>query len=140
MSQIIEFASNHPYLVGGVAVLSALVLSNELRLRSGSGKLVDPALAVSLINNGATILDLRSSERFATGHIVGAKNISMDQLESSTDKLKRFKDKPVLVYCDTGASCNKALSTLKRVGFGQAVAIRGGLQAWTQKNMPLVKD
>ena len=38
MSQLLEFAANHPYLVGGVVVLSILVLGNELRLRSNADR------------------------------------------------------------------------------------------------------
>jgi len=140
MDQFLEFASNHPYLVGGVFVVSVLVIGKELRLRGGAGKFVDPAIAVSLINKGAAVLDLRSAERFATGHVVGARNVPAGELASSSEKLKRFSNKPVLVYCDSGASCNKALTGLQQMGFEQAVALRGGLQAWTQENMPLVKD
>ncbi len=140
MSQFLDFASNHPYLVGGVIVLSILVLGNELRLRSNAGSFLDPANVVSLINKGAAVLDLRSAERFATGHVVGARNIPVDQLESSADKLKRYSGKSVIVYCDNGTSCGKALAELRQLGFEHAVAMRGGLQAWTQENMPLVKD
>ena len=140
MSQLLEFAANHPYLAGGVIVLSILVLGNELRLRRNTGSFINPANAVSLINKGAAVLDLRSAERFATGHVVGASNIPVDQLESSAGKLKRYSGKPVLVYCDSGTNCGKALTSLQQMGFEQAVAMRGGLQAWTQENMPLVKD
>lgn len=140
MSQLLEFAANHPYLVGGVVVLSILVLGNELRLRSNAGNFLDPTKVVSLINKGAAVLDLRSVERFATGHVVGARNIPVDQLESSAGKLKRYSGKSVIVYCDNGTTCGKAVTTLQQMGFEHAVAIRGGLQAWTQENMPLVKD
>ncbi len=140
MSQLLEFAANHPYLVGGVVVLSILVLGNELRLRSNAGNFIDPANVVSLINKGAVVLDLRSTERFATGHVVGARNIPVDQLESSTGKLKRYSGKAVIVYCDNGTTCGKAVASLRQMGFEQTVAMRGGLQAWTQENMPLVKD
>ena len=140
MSQLFEFATNHPFLAGGVFVVSTLVLVNELRLRRGAGSSIDPAIAVSLINKGAAVLDVRSAERFSTGHIVGARNIPTDQIQSSVDKLKRYTGKPMTVYCDTGVSCGKALSGLQQMGFDQAVAMRGGLRAWTQENMPLVKD
>ncbi len=140
MSQLLEFAANHPYLVGGVVMLSILVLGNELRLRSNAGNFLDPTSVVSLINKGAAVLDLRSAERFATGHVVGARNIPVDQLQSSAGKLKRYSGKSVVLYCDNGTTCGKAVTTLQQMGFEHAVAMRGGLQAWTQENMPLVKD
>lgn len=140
MSQLLEFAANHPYLAGGVVALSILVLVNELRLRSNTGNFLDPANVVSLINKGAAVLDLRSAERFATGHVVGARNIPVDQLESSAGKLKRYSGKPMIVYCDNGTGCRKAVARLQEMGFEHTVAMRGGLQAWTQENMPLVKD
>ena len=140
MSQLFEFAANHPFLTGGVFVVSILVLVNELRLRSSTGASIEPAVAVSLINKGAAVLDLRSAERFLTGHIVGARNIPADQIESSADKLKHYSGKPVIVYCETGVSCGKAIGGLQKMGFEKAVVMRGGLRAWTQENMPLVKD
>ncbi len=140
MSQILDFATNHPYLVAGVVALSILVLGNELRLLRSKGTFLDPANVVALINKGAGVLDLRSAERFATGHVVGARNIPVDELESSAGKLKRYSGKSVIVYCENGTSCGKALVRLQRMGFEHAVAMRGGLQAWAQENMPLVKD
>ena len=111
MAQLLEFAANHPYLAGGVVALSILVLVNELRLRSNTGNFLDPANVVSLINNGAAVLDLRSAERFATGNVVGARNIPVDQLQSSAGKLKRYSGKSVVLYCDNGTTCGKAVTT-----------------------------
>ena len=58
MAQIIEFASNHPYLVGSLAGLTIMVIVNELRI-SMSGANATPADAVKLINGGALVLDVR---------------------------------------------------------------------------------
>ena len=59
---------------------------------------------------------------------------------SSVDTLKKYKEKPVVVYCDTGTASAAAARLLKAQGFAKVVNLRGGVQAWKQDNLPLVKD
>lgn len=139
MSQLLEYASNHPFLSGAAVFVVLLVIANEFRVRAGGSKLVDTATAVRMMNDGSAVVDIRSTERFATGHLIGAKNIPADQIESATDKLSKMAKKPLVVYCENGVSCNKALGMLRSKGIEQAVAIRGGVTAWKQDDLPLVK-
>lgn len=64
---------------------------------------------------GATILDVRTTAEFASGHIRGAINIPLDQLAGRMDKLP--KDKPVIACCLSGGRSGSALPLLKSHGF-----------------------
>ncbi len=54
------------------------------------------------MNQGALVLDIRKPEEFAAGHVNGAKQLPSDQILTAGDNFKRFKEKPVVVYCRIG--------------------------------------
>ena len=62
------------------------------------------------------------------------------QLAAGVDSLKRYKDKPVIVYCEQGASASGAMRELAQAGFGQVVNLRGGLRAWRAEHLPVARD
>ena len=86
----------------------------------------------------AVIIDLRSPEAFARGHIVNAKNIPLADLDANEEKITRFKSKPILAVCDAGISSNKAVDKLRKSGIESVYGLKGGIAAWTQANLPLV--
>lgn len=73
-----------------------------------------PNLA-ELISEGAVILDVRSKGEFQQGHIKGAVNIPLDQLEKQLGKLKR--DKQYITCCASGMRSASAKSLLRKKGF-----------------------
>lgn len=136
MQQLIEFASNHPFLVGSLVLLVALVIANEARLRAG-GAQASPADAVRLINDGATVVDIRGAGPYAAGHIAGARNVPLAELGDQIDAIAKKKHRPVLVYCDTGGQSVKAAAALRRASVEQVFNLKGGLMAWQRENLPL---
>ena len=94
-----------------------------------------------MLMNRATvlILDVRSEAEFASGHITGAKNIALADLESRLKEIQKFKDKPVIVNCQGGVRSAKACATLAKLDFTQLHNLQGGINAWSQAKMPLVK-
>jgi rhodanese-related sulfurtransferase len=138
MDRLLEFAGNHPLLITMAIMLTVLVIVNELRLMSRRGIDLTPAEAVQFINDGAMIIDVRSIERFRTGHIVNARNIPFDELAGAVaGKLKGHEDKPVITYDDAGFIGAKAASLLRKLAFAKAANLRGGLVAWQRDNLPL---
>lgn len=136
MAQLFEFAGNHPFLVGSLVLIIVLVIVNEIRLKAGGPELA-PADAVRLINDGATVLDVRPAEQYANGHIVGARSVPLGQLGGKLDGLAKKKDRPLLVYCELGNQSAKAAATLRQAGFSQVLHLKGGVVAWQRDNLPL---
>jgi rhodanese-related sulfurtransferase len=96
--------------------------------------------AVRLINGGALVIDVRNAEAFAAGHIIDSRHIEQNELAAQADTLKKYREKPVLLYCDTGTISATAARALKSLGFGKVVNLRGGLAAWKQENLPTVNQ
>ncbi len=138
MDTYLEFAGNHTLLVTALLFSFFLVIFIELRRKAQGITNIEPQDAVKLINADAVVLDLRSSEAFARGHIVNAKNIPSDELTANQDKYKKYKSRPILAVCDAGVASSRAVDTLRKAGLENVYGLKGGIAAWTQANLPLV--
>jgi len=133
----VKFLINNAIYIG-LAVGSGLMLLWPM-LRRGA-KSVSPSEAVLLINrNQGVVLDVRDDAEFAAGHINDARHIPLAKLEDRLAELQKFRDKPVIVHCQSGVRSSKAAATLRKHEFTQVYELDGGVNAWTQAKLPLVK-
>lgn len=138
MDRYLEFAANHPILVGGLFFTVFLLIFTELRRKTMGVSNVEPADAVQLINKDAVVIDLRSAEAFARGHIVNARNIPYDELSAKSEVIDKFKSRPIVAVCDAGMTSGRAVTQLRKAGFEKVYGLRGGINAWQQASLPLV--
>jgi rhodanese-related sulfurtransferase len=139
MAQLAEFAGNHIVLVLGLIGSWCFVMVYELRLKATALTNLSAGDSVRLINKGAMIIDVRSSDAYQAGHIVNSRNIALADVESNKDIAKKQKSKPLLTVCGDGASSGKAAGVLRNAGFENAFSLKGGLRGWQAENLPLVK-
>ncbi len=138
MNMFLEFAANHTLLVTALLFSFFLVIFTELRRQASGMTNVEPQAAVKLINADAVVLDVRSADAFALGHIVNAKNIPFDELEANEDKIEKYKSKPIIAVCNAGVTSTKVVKSLRKTGAENVYGLKGGIAAWTQANLPLV--
>jgi len=129
---------NH-WLVAATAVVLVLVIVFEIRAHAESLAAVTPQDAIRLMNRGAVVIDLRAAEPYAAGHLSGARRLDGEQILKAADTLKKYKQKPLIVYDESGSLGSSAARQLKAQGFEQAFNLRGGLAAWRADNLPLEK-
>jgi len=139
MDRIIEYIGNHPLLAGAALVAAIGVIIYETRARAAAFAAIGPQDVIRLMNQNALVLDLRPAPDFASGHLAGARNFAPDQILKAADTLKKYKEKTVIVYDDTGSLSGSAARQLAQQGFTKAVNLRGGLAAWRAENLPLAK-
>ena len=139
MNRFFEYVVHHPFLVAAAAILAVLALVIEFRQRARGSNALAPADAVRLANAGALLIDVRDSKEYEAGHIIEARSLPAAELAAKAESLKKYKEKPVIVYCESGAASSTAVRTLRDAGFTKVVTLRGGLQSWRQENLPLVK-
>lgn len=139
MDRLPEYISHHPLLAGLAALAVVLVVGYELRARQSSFGAVGPQDVIRLMNQNALVLDLRPAEAFAAGHLNGARNLPPDQILNAGETLKKYKEKPVIVYDESGSLGASASRQLAAQGFTKAVNLRGGLAAWRAENLPVAK-
>ena len=139
MQQLLDYIGHHPYLAGATLLAAIAVLVFELRARVHAFAALSAMQAVRLMNQGALVIDLRSKELYDAGHIVDARNVPVAELESQADVLKKWRDKSVITYCDSGANGAGAARALMKLGFSKVFNLQGGLNAWVKDNLPLAK-
>jgi len=122
-----------------VAVLSGLaLLLPTLQVMGQAG--LSPTQAVLMINRErAHIVDVRSPEEFSTGHLIGAKNIAIDVLESNLGQAINDKKRPLILVCASGMRSQKAQRLATVLGYEQVHSLGGGLKIWQEANLPLEK-
>ena len=109
-------------------------------LKGATGGGLDAAQAVQLINREkAVVIDVCEANEFAAGHVGGAKNIPLNQLEEKLPALVKNKALPVILVCQSGARSNRAVAIAKKLGYEQAQSLGGGLGAWRSANLPVEK-
>ena len=143
MEQFIAFLQKNPYhlMLFGTAVVTGGMLIWPLFGRMlRTGKEVSAAEVVQLINRrDAVVLDVRNPAEYAGGHITGARNIPEAQLAERLKELDRFKTRPIVVSCASGARSGRAGAVLQKHGYTEVFTLRGGMGAWQQAGMPLEK-
>ena len=77
------------------------------------------------------VLDVREMEEYAQGHIPGAVNIYIGELEKRLDEVP--SDRPVVSVCSTGNRAGLGASILARGGFKKVYNLIGGMTAWKEK-------
>jgi phage shock protein E len=138
------------------AVVLALGLSLILWAQSRSSALTDPAEAhaVEAVTTASArleriepqaylaqfsdqphlLLDVRTPQEFASGHIPGAVNISLQTLEARLSELPT--DRPIVIYCRSGNRSATAGNLLLQLGFTQLYDL-GGIIAWQAQGLPV---
>ena len=91
------------------------------------GSAVNAARALELVKDGASLLDVRESGEWKSGHAPRALHIPLGQIDQAARRLK--KDRPVVVVCTSGMRSRTAAKHLRGLGF-EAASLSGGMPAW----------
>ena len=144
MEQFLVFLQKSPFnmLLFGLALASGGMLlwplvSRPFRVSSE----VAAFDAVQLINRrDALVLDVRDTGDFAAGHIANARHVPEAQIADRIKELEKYRARPIIVSCRAGSRAPSVAGMLRKSGFTEAFALRGGIAAWQQANLPLEKS
>lgn len=106
----------------------------------GKGSGLSPQDMVQLMNREkAVVIDVCSPEEFAQGHVIGAKNLPLGDLEARLAQVVKNKATPVVMVCQVGARSARAAATAQKLGYENVQSLAGGLKAWQAASMPIEK-
>ena len=95
---------------------------------------------VMLINREkAVVVDVSDATEFEAGHIIGAKNVPLDELEAKLPAAVKNKGVPLILVCPNGARANRGVAVAKKLGYEKAQSLTGGMGAWRTANLPVEK-
>jgi rhodanese-related sulfurtransferase len=139
MQDLSLFISNHLALTYAFAFALILLMVVEfLRVRRMTYR-IDVKDAIQLINRkNAVIIDIRAPDLYRTGHIIDAISMTPRDILENPKKVEKFKSKPMIVVCLGGVESQKVAAFLLKEGYN-AFSLSGGIRAWSEAELPLVK-
>ena len=141
MEKLPQFIINHWLLVTAfVIALIALFILETCSKGLGGGSRLTPYQVVRLINNEeAVVIDIRDFKTFEKGHITHAVNIPATTLDKSLKEFEKYKQQPLIIVCTIGKKSAYFVNKLCKRGYQKVYMLAGGMGAWINTNMPVVK-
>ena len=123
-----------------VALASGGMLMFPALTSGGGADGLNPGEVVQLMNREkAAVVDVCSADEFAAGHVVGAKNVPLGELEAKLTGAVKNKSTPVVLVCASGMRSKRAVAIAKKLGYENARSLTGGMGAWRSANLPVEK-
>ncbi|MGY3266234.1 rhodanese-like domain-containing protein [Lysobacter sp. HA35] len=138
--EVLDFAGRHSFYAIAFVVLTVAIIATELARLFRPYKALTPAQLTALVNReDALVVDLSASGDFEKGHIAGSRNVQASSFGPDHKVLGAAKERPVVVVCRTGQGSADVAGKLKKGGFAHVHWLDGGIAAWQQAGLPLVK-
>lgn len=123
-----------------VALASGGMLLWPVLSSGGGAGGINPTEAVQLINHEkAVVVDVCSPQEYASGHVAGAKNVPLQDLESRLSNVAKNKNVPLVLVCASGMRSRRAVAIARKLGYENAHSLNGGIGAWRSANLPVDK-
>ena len=90
-------------------------------------------------NSSWQLLDIRTPEEFATGHLKDATLMNFYDKDFRDRLLNMNRHQPTIIYCRSGNRSGQALEIMRALGFKNVYEVRGGILAWQASGFPVVK-
>ncbi len=101
--------------------------------------LAPAAFEAKIATPNVQLVDVRTPQEFANGHLQNAKNVNFNDAEFKQKIALLDKSKPIAVYCGVGGRSGKASKILIELGFKDITDLAGGITAWSAANKKVVK-
>ncbi|WP_439426517.1 rhodanese-like domain-containing protein [Stenotrophomonas sp. T8] len=138
--ELLAFAGRNPMLSAALVGLTVAIIVTEIRRLFRGFKGIKPAELTQLINAGGTVVvDLSASGDFEKGHIAGSRNAQASAFGPENKLVANAKQSPVVLVCRSGNASETGAKALKKAGFEKVYVLDGGIPAWQQAELPLVK-
>jgi len=136
----VDFLLANWMLILVALVSGSLLLAPMIRGGAGGGG-VSPAEAVQLINREkAVVVDVCEPAEYQAGHVGGARNIPLGELEQKLPAAVKNKAVPVVLVCASGMRSGRAVGIARKLGYEKAESLAGGLKAWRAADLPIEKS
>ena len=138
MSDFIEFALHNWLLFLALFAIAGMLVGGEVLRKLRGVSALDAAGVLRLLNDqDAVIVDVRDSSDYKEGHIPQARHIPFNLLQERLSEFAKTKDRPIVVYCRSGAIAQSACTLLKKNGFTDVHSLNGGLPTWLDARLPI---
>lgn len=134
---MLHFVAQNWYLFAALLVILVLLVSGPARQLLLGIENVSPGQAIQIANHRQGIfIDVREPNEFSGGHIPKARNIPLAALSGNSNDLEKIKDKPLILYCQSGQRSMRAAALLRKQGVNSVYNLAGGFAHWQRENLP----
>lgn len=138
--ELLAFAGRHPMLSGALVLLTLALIYTEIARLLRPFKGLRPAELTALINReDALVVDLSATADYERGHIAGSRNVAASAFGPEHKLVAANKERPVVLVDRAGMTTAAPATRLKKAGFASVYVLDGGIAAWQQADLPLVK-
>lgn len=139
MQDFTLFIGKHMILSSLIAIVFLLLLIIEVIRAKRRATALSPQQVTQKINReNAVIIDIRHPDGFNKGHVIDARTMTASTLLDNPKLLDKYRTKPVVLICDTGTESQKTAAFLLKSGYN-AYSLAGGMRAWTDAQLPVIK-
>jgi len=126
----------------GTRIAFVLLVTAWLLACSETGGQVTPISPETLLAAApanALILDVRTPDEYGSSHVPGAVNVPHGEVAERLAELGTNRDRPVIVYCESGRRAGLAEAVLVEAGFSDVRHLEGDMRAWREAGRPTAK-
>jgi rhodanese-related sulfurtransferase len=123
--------------IGAVVLLATAVSACDPTFSEVSNK--DLLQRLTTADDMLVVLDVRSAQEYASGHVPRAINIPHDQMATRMNELRARDNAEFVVYCESGRRADKAERMLKSDGFINIHHLQGDMAQWRKDGLPTEK-
>jgi rhodanese-related sulfurtransferase len=142
MSEFFHFLAAHWLLSAAFIIVLAITAAVEWRDKEqNTSHHIDTQSTINMMNrNQATVIDLREASAYKQGHIIGAKNIPLNELNADNKELKKISSEKIILVNEQGIIKATTKQEIKKINFKEVNILKGGMQAWKTADLPLSKN
>jgi phage shock protein E len=127
-----------PARIVGILALAVLATSCAREDAGPKSEIAPSELAAQISSDTApVVLDVRTPEEFASGHIPGAVNVPLNELPGRLASLDLSPSQEIVVHCERGGRAAKAETLLRESGYTDVRDLTGHMEAWRAGGYPL---
>ncbi len=120
-----------------IAIVSLMLITSCSA--NAQNALAPTAFEIKIATPNVQLVDVRTPQEFANGHLENAKNVSFNDPEFKQKIALLDKSKPIAVYCAIGGRSGRASKILVELGFKDISDLAGGITAWSAAQKKVVK-
>ncbi|VVC75109.1 Thiosulfate sulfurtransferase GlpE [Aquicella siphonis] len=140
MQDLTTFIAQHPLLSLAAAIVLILLILLELMRAKRNVFNISPSQVTHLINReNAAVIDVRQQDAFRAGHIIDAVSMPPQDILQNPKKLEKFRARPLVIVANSSSESQKIAALLLKQGYN-AYSLTGGIRAWNEAQMPLIKE
>ena len=120
-----------------VSIVTFVSLQCSAKATAQSSVAASPYLIERVANNEWLLIDVRSPQEFADGHIPGAVNMPNDSINDYIADLEGHTDKPIIIYCRSGRRAQLAMKVLQDMDFSEVMHLEGDMLGWSAAGLTI---